>query len=101
MPDGNGAPTNGKFLLDLLKWAGPVVLALVAGYGSVQLASGAREQRISNLEMRMIELEKRAESNRQRFDLFVSREELKGYLEGQTRTLEQIQADVRALRNGR
>lgn len=89
---------TGKVLLSVLQWAGPVVLGLVAGYGSVTFTNGAREQRLVTVEGKVIELQKQMDRNWERF---VSREELKGYLDGQTRALEQIQSDVRALRNQR
>lgn len=89
---------TGKVLLSVLQWAGPVVLGLVAGYGSVTFTNGTREQRLIAVESKVVELQKQMDRNWERF---VSREELKGYLDGQTRALEQIQTDVRALRNQR
>ena len=85
-----------KLWLTILSWIGPVIMGIASGYGSVTFTEGVREQRIISIEYRLGEAEKQIERNRERA---ITREELKAYLDGETRTLEQIQADIRALRN--
>lgn len=94
----NGILHTAKFWLGILQWFGPVVLALAAGYGAVTATRATMEQRVHTLERDVIDLRKGVEYNR---DRLVTREELKAYLDGQTRALDQIQADLRALRRDR
>lgn len=94
----NGTLHTAKLWLSILQWVGPVVLALVAGYGAVVSTRATMEQRVGTLERDVVDLRKGVEYNR---DHLVTREELKAYLDGQMRALDQIQEDMRALRRGR
>lgn len=76
-------------------WAVGIGLTMLAGYTSVTFTSGAREQRLINVEVKIDKMEKDIEFSRNHY---VTREELRDRLDWQTRTLEGIQRDVRALR---
>lgn len=84
-----------KYWLNVLMWVVGVGITILAGYTSVTFTSGAREQRLVNVEVKIEKLEKEIEFSRSHY---VTREELRDRLDWQTRTLEGIQRDVRALR---
>jgi hypothetical protein len=86
--------SNGSFLLDILKFVLPTILAIGAGYGATKFTAGAIEQRLINAENQIIEI-------KQSHMGFVTREELRAYLDGQTRALDRIADDLRAIRSGR
>lgn len=94
-PVRNGGLARAAFWLDMLKFVAPAAIAMAVGYGSVKFTMGAWEQRLVNLEVKQIEIQRQLEQNRERY---ITRDELKVYLDFQTRALDQIQADVRALR---
>lgn len=85
-----------KFILTIVMWAGPIAMGVLAGYGSAKFTSGAGEQRLTNVERKAAEIETAIERLR---DRYITREELKAYLDGQKDTLREIQADLRALRS--
>jgi hypothetical protein len=99
----------GKFILTILMWLGPITMGLIAGYGSAKFTAGATEQRLANVEREYAELKKLADENRAELrriesdgrERFVTRAEIRGYLEGQKDALDQIRLDLRALRQGR
>lgn len=93
--DSNGSLYKIKSLVSVFTWIGPGCLAIIIGYGSVKFSSGSTEQKILNLENKIIELQKQIERSDSRS---LSREEMKIYMDGQSEMLKQIQADVRAWR---
>lgn len=95
METGNGHIAKSKYWIGVLMWVVGIGLTVLAGYSSVTFTNGAREQRLINTENQIAELKKEIEFSRFHY---VTREELKDRLDWQTRTLESIQSDVRALR---
>lgn len=90
---------NGENNKKAVTWIAPVILTIIAGVGSVVFTSGAREQRLNSLEQKATALQKQIDDNDAKsYARYITREELRAYLDGQTRALEQIQDDVRALR---
>lgn len=85
-----------KLWITILGWTIPIIIAILSGYGSVVFTNGVREQRLINVETKVTELQRQ---NERAMDRYITREELKAYLDGQTSTLQQIQMDLRMLRN--
>lgn len=100
--DANQKRHVGKIAFTAFSWIGPVVLALISGYVSVTSTNAAREareagreQRLANVESRLVEVQKEALYYREHY---IERNELKAYLDGLTRTMENMQGDLRYLR---
>lgn len=91
--NGNGIARVGLWL-EAFKFLGPIAFALAVAYGTTRFTQGALEQRVISAEQAVQEMKMQHER-------LVTRDELKGWLESQTRALDRIADDVRALRNTR
>ena len=82
----------------VLQFVLPVILAIVAGYGSVKYASGETQQKL-------LDLERRVQSNTEKVDKMnervVTREELRQFIDATRSDLTDIKTDIRAMRNTR
>jgi hypothetical protein len=90
--------TAGKTTMIVLQFILPVILAIIAGYGSVKYSSGETQQRLANDEAKIEEMRKQLEYMRSNS---ISREEMKIFMDGQSETLRTIQTDIREIRNRR
>jgi hypothetical protein len=98
----NGISDARKLVFTIGMWIVPIALSIVAGYGAAKSQAGAQEQRVAACEVQLQQVQKQLDRAN---DRFVTRDELKAYLEGQRdvseqtrRTLAQVEQDVRTLR---
>lgn len=68
------------------------IFGIVAAWGTSQFIAGQREQRIQALEYQVKELQLKQ-------DQYVTRQELKLFMDNASTTLGEIKADIRELRN--
>lgn len=94
---------NGKAGMLVLQFVLGTALSIIFGYGAAKYRSGEDARAVLELERRVTantemikKLGDQVDDNRK---LLITREEFKIYMDGQTQTLNQIQADVRAIRN--
>lgn len=90
------SPTlNPKLLWTILQFTLPLILAIVAGYGSVKYASGENQARMNSVEAQVKanrdDLNKITENN-------ISRREMQLYIEQTRSDLADIKEDLRELR---
>lgn len=81
-----------RALLSILQIVGPVLLAMVAGYGAVRFAEGDTQARLKTIETQQTT---QIETNKQ----FMTREEMKLFMDATTRELNLIHDDVKAIRS--
>ena len=103
MPEPHRYLPNGKAGMLVLQFVLGTALAIVSGYGAARYRSGEDAAKMVELERRIKDNEEalqkvmsRADENRRQL---ITRDEFKIYMDGQTQTLNQIQQDVRAIRN--
>lgn len=97
MTDTKAPATNGKATwLILLQFTLPVILAIIAGYGSVKYTSGETQSKL-------IELERRIEANTEAIsrvsERAIPRSEIQLYMEFTKENFEEIKRDLRAIRD--
>lgn len=75
----------------------PVVISIIAGYGAVKYSSGETQQRLE--ELHRVTLTNKEEIERVRNNA-VTREEMRLFIESARQDLQEIKADIRAIRYG-
>jgi hypothetical protein len=89
---------NTKTVLMVLQFILPVVLAIIAGYGSVRYASGENQAKQADLERRV----KADEEMLQKLsDRMATKDDVKNLSDILRGDLQDIKTDIRALRNQR
>jgi hypothetical protein len=78
----------------VLQWAGPLLLSVVVGYGSLQYGQGARAAQLTTLERDLNSIENRVEKAEGEHGNYVTRDEFKLILDD----LKEIKTDVREVR---
>lgn len=82
----------------LLTKLGPTLLSIamgaIAAWGTTQYISGQREERLRTLEYQVKQLEIQR-------DNYITRNEIKFFMDNATKDLQQIREDIRDLRNQR
>lgn len=90
------SPTiNPKLLWTILQFTLPLILAIVAGYGSVKYASGENQARMNSVEQQV--KDNRADLNKM-IDNNISRREMQLYIDQTKSDLKEIKEDLRELR---
>lgn len=86
---------NPKLLWTILQFTLPLILAIVAGYGSVKYAAGENEARMNSVEQQV--KDNRADLNKV-IDNNISRREMQLYIDQTKSDLKEIKEDLRELR---
>lgn len=98
MADGKPQFNTGGIPIIAVQVLLPVVLAVIAGYGSVKYSSGETTQQIRALQQQV-------EANKQEVERIrstsVTREEMRLFIEQARQDLQDIKMDVREIRNRR
>jgi sensor c-di-GMP phosphodiesterase-like protein len=89
------APPPPKTWLTILQFLLPVILAIVAGYGAVQYASGETQAKINELDRR---LKEQSDNLNRTADRMITRDEMRQFIEATRDDLREIKNDIRALR---
>ena len=87
--------TNIKFLWPVLQFTLPLILAIIAGYGSVKYATGENQAKMQSLEQQV--KDNRSDLNKM-IDNQITRREMQLYIDQTKADLADIKADLRELR---
>jgi uncharacterized protein YPO0396 len=85
-------------MLMVLQFILPVILAIIAGYGSVRYASGETQQRLTDLDRRVQANTEKLEKMNERM---ISRDEMKQFIDSMRSDQTDIKNDIRSLRDRR
>lgn len=94
-PISNGQMAKTSYRLNVAMWVVGVAITILAGYTSVTLTRGRDAQRMLTMENEIKELKLEREYNRVHY---VTYDEFKRYLDGQTKQLDRIEDNVNKMR---
>lgn len=94
-PISNGQIAKTGYRLNVAMWVVGVAITILAGYTSVTLTRGRDAQRMLTMENEIKELKLEREYNRVHY---VTYDEFKRYLDGQTKQLDRIEDNVNKMR---
>lgn len=90
------SPTsNVKFLWPVLQFTLPLILAIIAGYGSVKYATGENQAKVQAMEQQI--KDNRSDLNRM-IENQITRREMQLYIDQTKADLQDIKEDLRELR---
>lgn len=97
MPDSKVQLQSGGVPVIAIQVLLPVILSIIAGYGAVRFSSGETTQHLQELERTA--LRNREDINTLRSNS-VTRDEMRLFMESARNDLQEIKADIRAMRYG-